>query len=669
MTAPPRAGFGDARLVLIEPPAGGVHTRLSFSMPSDIALVESAVELVGSYLLADGHNPRMVRLNVRVSLAEALANAILYGNAQRSEKHVDVVVGFGLDHVEISVRDRGDGFDPESVPDPTLPENIERVDGRGIFLIRRLADEVHFEHGGTAVRMRFRRSPSRMDRVLQDLRTATGEVVFLWRDRSLESGPGRAPGGEAWFQAVSSDGRVVLQVGPGPASSERRARMARAVASVVCEALAAERETVAATQELAGRYEEIELLYTISETLARTVRLEEAASTIVRELADIVGARRASIMVYDEATRTLRVAGSRGLEGRELHPVAVDDPRSVAARVFRTQEAITMECDPHEADPATSAERQYRGRSFLAVPITVAPLGKAPRPVGVINLTDRIGSDCFTAGHRRLIAAVANQVAATIENSRLVESERSRARFQTELAVAHELQLALMPNPAILARSGDFGARSQAAESVGGDFYDIISLRRDAVGVCIGDVSGHNITAALLMAHVMSAIGILAQSSSSPEEALERLLEVIGDELRRTDMYVSLFYGVVDRRRGALRYANAGHPHAWLVPGDGSAPRRLGATAPPLGLAGEPRVLGAETGWTARSDVLCLFTDGMAESANAEGVRYSEERILREVRRNLERPAPAIVDAVFEDLISFAGTATADDRTLLIVRR
>ncbi|HWO87844.1 MAG TPA: ATP-binding protein, partial [Gemmatimonadales bacterium] len=547
MTAPVRAGFFDARLALLEPPAEGVHTVLSFSLASDLALVESAVELVGGYLLADGHNSRLVRLNARVSLAEALANAIVYGHAERVEARIDVRVGFATEYVEISVRDRGEGFDPDSVPDPTLPENIERVDGRGIFLIRRLADEVSFEHGGSAVLMRFRRSPTRLDRILHNLRLATGEVLFLWRDRSAPLGEAPVPGGTAWFEPLGDEEGTVLQVGPGRSAPGQRGTLARSLAGVVTEAVQGEREASVATQELASRYEEIELLYTISETLGRTVRLEEAASTIVRELAAIVGARRASIMVYDEPSRTLRVVGSRGLEGRDLQPVDVNDQRSVAARVFREQEALIMDCDPDAADPEVTAERRYRGRSFLAVPITVAPLGKDPRPVGVINLTDRIGSDCFTAGHKRLIAAVANQVAATIENARLVESERSRARFQTELAVAHELQLALMPNPAILARTGDIGARSQAAESVGGDFYDIISLRRDAVGVCIGDVSGHNYSAALLMAHVMSAIGILAQSSPSPEETLERLLEVIDDELRRTDMYISLFYGVVDR--------------------------------------------------------------------------------------------------------------------------
>ncbi len=226
-----------------------------------------------------------------------------------------------------------------------------------------------------------------------------------------------------------------------------------------------------------------------------------------------------------------------------------------------------------------------------------------------------------------------------------------------------------MPNPAILAKAGDIGARSQPAETIGGDFYDLIPLRRDAVGVCIGDVAGHNITAALLMAHVVSAVGILAQSSASPEETLERLLEVIGDELRNTDMHVSVFYAVVDRRVGVLRYANAGHPHAWLVPGGGGGPKRLGATAPPLGLGHERTVLGAEFQWRPREDLLCLFTDGISESIGADGETYGEQRVLAVVRRHRAQACRDIVDAVFHDLVAYAGDVAQDDRTILVLRR
>ena len=134
-------------------------------------------------------------------------------------------------------------------------------------------------------------------------------------------------------------------------------------------------------------------------------------------------------------------------------------------------------------------------------------------------------------------------------------------------------------------------------------------------------------------------------------------------------MYVSLFYGVVDAEHGVLRYANAGHPQAFLVPGGDGVPRRLKATAPPFGLARDREIGGAEVAWRRDADLLCLFTDGLTESCNVAGVAYGEERLLDLVRAHAARPAPEIVDAVFHDVEEFSGHVATDDRTLVLLRR
>jgi sigma-B regulation protein RsbU (phosphoserine phosphatase) len=348
----------------------------------------------------------------------------------------------------------------------------------------------------------------------------------------------------------------------------------------------------------------------------------------------------------------------------------VNDPDSIAAHVFREQAMLVFDDTvPGPRRGVGGQERDYKGGSFVSLPITYAPPGGALRRVGVINLTDRIGADAFTASHKRLLAAVASEVGAAIENARLVESERHRVRMDTELALAHELQAALMQPASALAEVGDIGARTQSADAVGGDFYRVVSLRSGALGVMFGDVSSHGLTAAMIMAHAIAAAGFVAQTSSSAEHALERLLEVIGDELRRTEMHVALFYGIVDGRHGVLRYANAGHPQAFLLRAGGREVQRLEATAPPLGLGIGRRVGGASVAWRKGEDILCLFTDGISETANAAGERFGEARLLAAVGREAARPAREIVDAVFRDLERFGGAgAGADDRTLVVLR-
>jgi len=94
--------------------------------------------------------------DVEIALREALANAILHGNHEDRRKHVHVTCRCDPDEVSIAVKDEGKGFDTDNVPDPTAPQNIGSVHGRGIHVIRALMDEVRFEERGTVVHMRKR---------------------------------------------------------------------------------------------------------------------------------------------------------------------------------------------------------------------------------------------------------------------------------------------------------------------------------------------------------------------------------------------------------------------------------------------------------------------------------------------------------------------------------
>jgi serine/threonine-protein kinase RsbW len=128
-------------------------TEFSIDLPSDVRHIEAAVSyLVGRCRSFSFDGPRL-ELNFRVGVTEALANAVLYGNRSDPNKTVRIEVLLDRQHVEVLVADEGSGFDPESVPDPTRPENITEPGGRGLFLIRHLMDEMEFNERGNAVRV------------------------------------------------------------------------------------------------------------------------------------------------------------------------------------------------------------------------------------------------------------------------------------------------------------------------------------------------------------------------------------------------------------------------------------------------------------------------------------------------------------------------------------
>ncbi|HMA42356.1 MAG TPA: ATP-binding protein [Gemmatimonadales bacterium] len=129
----------------------GADVAVSLSVPSDLGFVGDAVELAARYCDTGVLSPRRLQFNLRTALAEALANAIEYGNRQDPAKRVRVEIACGREAVRIDVADDGAGFDPEGVPDPTAPENLEREAGRGLFVLRHLVDQVEFNERGNRV--------------------------------------------------------------------------------------------------------------------------------------------------------------------------------------------------------------------------------------------------------------------------------------------------------------------------------------------------------------------------------------------------------------------------------------------------------------------------------------------------------------------------------------
>jgi sigma-B regulation protein RsbU (phosphoserine phosphatase) len=405
--------------------------------------------------------------------------------------------------------------------------------------------------------------------------------------------------------------------------------------------------------ELADRYEEVDLLYAISEILGQTLRVEEASRTILREVATVVGARRGAILVADEDGRALRLVATRGTPGPVAEVVAVDDPAAVVARAFRERRTL---------DAAGGAEEG----AALTVPICYAAPGAPLRCVGVLSLADRLGGGPFTPADRKLVTAVANQVGAAIENARLLLRDLQQQRVRRELELAHNLQLRLLPSPDILAGAADVAVRCLPAETVGGDFYTFTQLGSGRIGVMLGDVSSHGFSAALVMALVLSAAGIHAGGAFTPDETLVAMLRSLENELESTEMYFTIFYGVLDPFGHRLVYANAGHPHAFRFPRVGP-PERLEATAAPIGLGSAPDIGRGRVAWQPGADLLCLWTDGLVEARSEAGEPFGEERLLAEIGRRRELPAERIVSEVVA-LADAHAPAPADDRTLLILR-
>ena len=128
-----------------------MERQLVFELPNDVRCIEETVDFVVSHCSSCADVAQKLRLNFRVSLAEALSNAMIYGNDRDPSKRVRVEVFLEAGSVTARVTDEGTGFDPQDVPDPTVPGNLLEDQGRGLFLMRELMDEVRFNDCGNCV--------------------------------------------------------------------------------------------------------------------------------------------------------------------------------------------------------------------------------------------------------------------------------------------------------------------------------------------------------------------------------------------------------------------------------------------------------------------------------------------------------------------------------------
>jgi sigma-B regulation protein RsbU (phosphoserine phosphatase) len=232
------------------------------------------------------------------------------------------------------------------------------------------------------------------------------------------------------------------------------------------------------------------------------------------------------------------------------------------------------------------------------------------------------------------------------------------------MELAHDLQLKLLPPLGQFRELAEVAARCVPAESVGGDFYHLFRLAGGRIGVMIGDVSSHGFGAALIMALTMSAAAIHASDEESPGEVLRRVHRTLVTELETTEMYLTLFYAVIDPHNRRITFANAGHSHAFRIAANGET-TRLGATNPPLGIVDLDSYAEGNAPWSPGEDVLFLFTDGLSD-ALGQGEVASERVLLEAVVRERAAPLTDILARIFE--MGVPNELPPDDRTAVLVR-
>ena len=244
--------------------------------------------------------------------------------------------------------------------------------------------------------------------------------------------------------------------------------------------------------------------------------------------------------------------------------------------------------------------------------------------------------------------------------------EKAQAQLKAELEVARSLQLAILP-AAFPARPECQGAaRMIPATTMGGDFYDYIELPDGQIGLVIADVSGHGVPAAFFMAVARTNLRELAVRHTDPGDCLAQTNDALCAQ-NPLDLFVTVFYCILDPKTGVLHYANGGHNPPYVRRAAGPIESLNGAGGLVLGAMPGVR-FPTHTVQLLRGDQLVLYTDGVTEAFNPTEELYGTERLVDEVRVHGSGTPAALVERICQSVTNFAGTAPqSDDITLTVL--
>lgn len=257
-------------------------------------------------------------------------------------------------------------------------------------------------------------------------------------------------------------------------------------------------------------------------------------------------------------------------------------------------------------------------------------------------------------------------VAATLLFALLIIELRDKLALKGDLEIARQIQFGLLPFEPFARDGTAVYAAMRPANTVGGDYFDIIELGEGRIAIAIADVAGKGIPAALLMALLQGSLRTLLSAGLRGPE-LVRTLNVHLHANIPSNRLITLFYGEYDPGTGALRYVNGGHNAPFVLRPSGV--ERLPATGMALGIVPDA-AFEAREALLAPGERLFLFTDGVTEAFDPQEREYGEERLQAWLLAHPALPPPDLIEGVREDVLVFCGSARPrDDMTMMVLAR
>lgn len=441
--------------------------------------------------------------------------------------------------------------------------------------------------------------------------------------------------------------------------------------------VAAEEVLRQAKEAAESRAGELSAINRVAVTVSQSLDLKDILQSVCRELTSIFPIRNAGIGLLTSDKNGLEIVAFHSPDPREKSALGMVLPvegNTSSMEVIEKKKTVFIQ--DAQNDPRTSSiadiSRSRGTRSIMIVPLLAR--GEA---IGTIGMPAKDPNHVFTQNEIELAETIASQIAAAVDNAQLhARTESALDVAERDLEIGRQIQSGFFPESLPQLPGWEIAAHFHAARQVAGDFYDVFQFKNSRfTAFVVADVCDKGVGAALFMVLFRSLLRAFSETRINPENVKDKLHEIIVNTSNfiaeyhgRSNMFATLFFGILDPDTGILYYVNGGHEPPVILNGAGQVIHRLMPTGPAVGLFPD---MDFEVGQVQfnEGDSLIGFTDGTTDARNASGSQFSEDRLLE----TIAVPWTSIFSMIFElnaELHRHIGEQPQfDDITLISFRR
>jgi len=415
--------------------------------------------------------------------------------------------------------------------------------------------------------------------------------------------------------------------------------------------------------------DKLRMLLDITKTISRSLDLDEVLNVVMDTLDSLIPYDAAGIYLV-KCSRPLAERDGEPDETCVFHTEAVRGYDIADLQELRLKMGeglighVAVSGKPYIARDVRNDPRYINARARTRSEM-VAPIISNEEVIGVFDLeSDEL--DAYSEDDLEVLMLLASQVAIIIDKVMLHEQLIEKQRLETQLEVARQVQLELLPPRDPQLEGFDISAYNFPTEEVSGDYYDWVRVYDDQIGVMIADVAGKGMPAALLMAFLRASLRAASHIGYAPHISMSKVNYLLWESIER-NQFVTAFYGILDATNRTLAYSNAGHNPPLLIDVDGKT-RFEERGGVPLGMFRDSRYY-EYFATIEPGQMLVLYTDGVTEAMNPSGEEYGGQRLVAAALRGRHLSARELIDFIHRDVIDWTGGLGAhDDVTFFIIK-